>query len=347
MDLDVFGWLADWYGCGQYRVGMPLWALRDHGYRVMVAERMPPELIASRDVFAKPVVIIGQRVVRTDASGIWQRLALAGRHRLVFEVDDDLTSIDPRSNPAGAELYSAPEPVTNLRRNVEVADAVTVTTPRLAEILGQWNPNVHILPNCIAEDLLKLPRKVTDNGKVTIGWGGSFTHLMDFDVAGAQIRRFITRNPHTEFHCIGTDFTGYLKIPQAQSRFSEWDSNFDVYYRKIDFDIGIAPLAPHVFNKSKSFIKALEYAALGIPAVVSDGPTYGDFVQHGQTGFLVKRDYEWGQYLRALTEDTAMREEMGRNAQALAAQYTIQGNAWRWRDAYGLKPKETHKEAVA
>lgn len=340
MDLDVFGWIADWFGCGQYRVGIPLWGLRELGYRVALAERIPPELSEPKAfrLGERPVTIIGQRVCKPDPSGIWQRLAAEGFHRLVYEVDDDLFTIDPRSNPAGAKMYGDPVIAANIRRNCEVADVVTVSTPHLAEVFGQFNPNVVVLPNVVLGDLLQLERPKRE--RLTVGWGGSFTHLMDFDESGPQIRRWLARHPEADFHCIGTDFTEHLRFPADRTRFTPWSPDFDSYYRSIDFDIGLAPLKSHVFNRSKSHIKALEYAALGIPAVVSAEPPYERFVDHGQTGFLVRRPHEWGQYLSLLASDPGLREEMGQRAKELAASYTIQGNAQLWREAYGLKARE-------
>jgi hypothetical protein len=66
-----------------------------------------------------------------------------------------------------------------------------------------------------------------------------------------------------------------------------------------------------VFASSKSYIKALEYAALGIPVIASDAEPYRDFVVHGVTGFLVRRDHEWLSYLRELASDDGLRQSMG------------------------------------
>ena len=40
------------------------------------------------------------------------------------------------------------------------------------------------------------------------------------------------------------------------------------------WDIGIAPLADSAFNRSKSAIKTLDYAALGLAVLASDVPAY-------------------------------------------------------------------------
>jgi glycosyltransferase involved in cell wall biosynthesis len=124
-----------------------------------------------------------------------------------------------------------------------------------------------------------------------------------------------------------------MKIPEAQLVTTPWIDGVDNVWRAIDFDIALAPLRPHVFNQSKSNLKALEAAALGIPIVASDCGPYPEFVEHGKTGFLVKRDHEWAKYLRELVNDEAMREEMGAAAKAKARQWTLEGNIEDWRVA--------------
>jgi glycosyltransferase involved in cell wall biosynthesis len=101
-----------------------------------------------------------------------------------------------------------------------------------------------------------------------------------------------------------------------------------------DLHIGLAPLADDHFNRSKSYVKTLEYAGLGIPVIASNVGPYRDFVQHGITGFLANNEAEWTRYLRLLGSDENLRQWMGTNAREVAAKNTIQGNAWRWLNTY-------------
>jgi glycosyltransferase involved in cell wall biosynthesis len=88
-----------------------------------------------------------------------------------------------------------------------------------------------------------------------------------------------------------------------------------------------------VFNQAKSAIKATECAALGIPVVASAVRPYEDFIQHGVTGLLVHRDHEWGQHLRALVNDPAMRTEIGAAAREHARRHTVSAIAPLWEKA--------------
>jgi glycosyltransferase involved in cell wall biosynthesis len=100
------------------------------------------------------------------------------------------------------------------------------------------------------------------------------------------------------------------------------------------FDIGIAPLKDTEFNESKSYIKALEYAAVGIPCVVSKVGPYRDFVEHGVTGFHAEKPGDWKKYVGELVHNVELRTMMGKSARLKAWDYTIQGNIHLWKDAY-------------
>ncbi len=304
--------------CAYYRITLPFDALAAHGYNIQTACGWDERC---RDY----QVIVGQRIGKPEALPIWRRLA-AG-HRLVYEIDDDVWNLDDTNFRAllehDAVLMDA------MGHCAEVAHLVTVSTEVLAEMLRPFNPNVVVLPNHIDGRLLDIERPRRD--RVVVGWAGGDSHLKDFKAVAPQLKRFLKRHPDTEFHSIGTDFHRVYGWP---ARHTGWSSHIWDYYRTVDFDIGIAPLAPTKFNRSKSHIKALEYAALGIPVVASDEPPYRDFILDGVTGFLIRRDHEWGQRLHELVSDAGLREGMGRKAKERAAEYTIQ-RGWRlWADAY-------------
>jgi glycosyltransferase involved in cell wall biosynthesis len=275
-------------------------------------------------------VLVGQLICTPTQSAVWQQAAQlpSPRPALVFELDDDIWNL--HSTNHGASRLNDDEVRVSAERNIALADAVTVTTNHLAEVVSRFNSNVHVLPNCVDEALLRHERP--RNERVTIGWAGGSSHDNDFAFVRNELRTFLRRHTDVDVHMIGSDYRRELGRPDA--RHSGWSENLVEYLTKIDFDIGIAPLAYHAFNKSKSDLKVLEYAALGIPVVATDFGPYSDSVQHGVTGFLVKRPHEWARYLRDLVNDEQMRTEMGDNARRWAATRTIQANVWRWETAY-------------
>jgi hypothetical protein len=325
--LDVFGWMADRTGCGTLRIELPLLELRARGMATAFSERMSDQV--------QPAVIIGQRVCNPGPSSRWQQLAAqVNRLRLVFELDDDLWRIDP-SSPIAHRFFNGPGVQDRLEANLRVADAVTVTTEELADVVRPLNANVHVIPNYLPAWLLQHERPRRE-GVVTIGWGGSSTHAMDVGEVGAQLRQVMTRNPQTELHLMGSDYAQAMGVRgRERVRFSEWTSSVPEYWRSVDYDVMLAPLKPSIFNRSKSPLRPMEAAFLGIPVIASNFGPYADFVKDGLTGYLVSRDHEWGKRLRELCNDAAMREEMGAAARLQAADWTLEKNVSRWVDVIG------------
>lgn len=321
--MKVFGWVADYQGCGYYRVGLPLWALNNCAGVMTVAH---PTLHDS--VKRGADIIVGQRICKTGVTKTWQEMC-DKRLNTVFEIDDDLYNIPPSNAEAHEYFVQNPEMGKNLHANAAAAKAVTVTNQHLADLMGKDNPNVHILPNCIDGALLMAERPVND--KVTVGWAGSATHHGDFKIVAPHLRRFFRNNPDVDMHFIGHSYADSVK---KDARHTPWTIEISDYYKTIDFDIGIAPLANDIFNRSKSYIKALEYAALGIPVIASDVEPYRNFVKHGETGFLVNHSWEWSHYLNLLVQDEPLRRKLGEAAKEVAADYTIQKNVIKWYKLY-------------
>jgi glycosyltransferase involved in cell wall biosynthesis len=308
----------DGHACAYYRVLLPMDAMTAHGHEVGTA-------VGWSEQCREYPIISAQRIGNAETVPIWRRLA--ADHRLVYEIDDDLWTIDPTNwQPY---IDHPPAVLDMIEQCISVSDLVTVSTDRLAEVVGQFNSNVVVIPNCIDARLLDVERSRCD--RLTVGWAGGASHLRDMEMIASELRRFLRRNPQVEFHNVGTDFREYAKV---RGRWTDWQADMWDYYRTVDFDIGLAPLVESPFNRSKSHIKCLEYAALGIPVIASDVEPYRSLVLDGVTGFLIRHDHDWGRRLYELTHDTAMREEMGVKAREVAAQWTIQDSWQRWESAY-------------
>lgn len=329
--MKIFGWAADLAGCQYYRIKIPLDAVSDENDDILYGIKMPVGCLEDSEF-----TIVGQRVCNPAPTRLWKDLSGAGR-KLIYEIDDDLFHVDPSSTSA-YQFFGNPAIQSNIRKSARLATRVITSTEPLAEIMRDFNDDVVVRPNTIPSWLLNEQpfRRREKENSVTIGWGGSPTHHMDFEEVGNHLRRTLERHPNVEFHAIGTNYASWMKIPQDRCRFTPWITDVPSFFRAIDYDIGIAPLKNHVFNRSKSHIKALECAALGIPVIASNVEPYRNFVQHGVTGFLVNSDHEWGSYLRELINDKPMREAMGQQARKEARNWTVEAHADSWRKAYTL-----------
>lgn len=327
--VKVFGWQADEQGCGFYRIALPFDAMAARGHEATYGTRMPDWV---RDGEAD--VVVAQRTCEPGPSGIWQRLATQGKSRLVFEVDDDLWSVEPSNRMAHAFYTEGRQ--RRLIENIRVADAVTVTTEPLAEVVSQWNANVHVLPNQIPGWLLDHERPQTD--LVTIGWRGGKSHDRDFGELAKPLRRFLQHpsfRDRAEFHAMGAQYHERVRSNHSRLRWTGWHENVADFLRAVDFDLAVVPLRPSRFNNSKSDLALVEMSALGIPAIVSNTGPYGQAAADGAPCRLATMsDGDWAMHLRDLVNDAEAREQLGKEAREWAAGRTIEGNADRWEETY-------------
>lgn len=320
-------------GCAYYRVKLPMGQLAKHGYDVTLGSA---DVDAGPGITAQTIaghdLIVGQRFNKPGGVHIY-RESRTPATRLVYELDDDVFSVNAE-NFMAYHLWQMPDILDAATHAMEISDVITTTTPVLAEVLSEYNPNVVVIPNHIPGWVCDYERKRRE--RPAVGWAGGASHGVDVGMVVSPVRRFLKRFPGWDLRLAGTDYRPTFKTSRAV--FTRWIHVTDDergYYTSPDWDIGLAPLAANRFNASKSPVKALEYGALGIPVIASDFGPYRDYVKHGETGFLVKRDHEWLKYMSELASDVGLREKMGAAAREQARQWTIEEGWERWASTYG------------
>lgn len=334
--LRVLGLPANPDGTGYYRLWQPFHAMQRAG---MSGVLVPPPgqhgfVPTAREVGEFQVVVQqrpgGQRVV--DA---WEWWRAKTDTAVVFETDDLILNAD-----TSLAHWQDPEVDRTVRRCLDLAHLITVSTPALADALADATRDgadrIRVIPNRIHADLLTMPRKATrPEGKtLTLGWAGGATHFRDLLMVQDPLNAVLDAHPDVDMHWVGYDDPAAAF--RDRGRFTRWQPNIWDYYGVVSsFDVGAIPLRSTPFNDCRTPIKALEYAALGIPVVASDMPAYRGFVEDGVTGYLVKTPDEWQKRLTELINDPEARAEMGGNARRLAAGWTIQEHWTERADAYG------------
>lgn len=334
---------ADEQGCGLHRL---IWAAlclksREYDVRIISPQRRATFLRGALNVSGKMVdvhvppdadVIVLQRITHrhlVDAIPLIQRKGIA----VVIDMDDDLAAIDPR-NPAFAAMHPknavSPDHSWHFAQLAcEAASYVTVSTP---ELLMRYAPHNRgeVLFNCIPERYLKMEH--TDS--TTIGWAGSVhSHPDDLQATGTAISQ--VTSPSNPFHVVGPPdgVRSALSLAYDPTGTGPLDPQKGWPIGVNSLGIGIAPLATSKFNRSKSWLKPLEYAALGVPCVMSDLPEYARLNQLG-VGRLARKPKQWVRYLRELLEDRNARDTLARRGREVAAGWTIEGNAEKWWGAW-------------
>lgn len=341
---------CDTGGCGYYRARWPGAALAAQGCDVVVADTEPmgqwrddngvPRLLNILDVDYDVIVLQRPLAKRWAAHAIRQLQAQGVT--VIVEIDDDFHAL-PKGHPARAGTSAMKSEDYNrgwLRRACEQADLVTCTTPAIAE---RYAPHgrVAIIPNFVPAAFLTFER-TDSHDRPIIGWTGSLqTHVNDLPVVGTAVRDVLA-DTDARLHIVGTGVgvARQLQLEQIDSA-SGW-VEFEDYPRwYASLDVAIVPLEACRFNDAKSWLKGLEAAALGVPVVCSPTEPYRRLAAAGMCE-LAEHPDEWRMKLARLVRSEQLRVERFALQRDAARGFTIEGNAWRWWEAWAAARSMSH-----
>jgi len=309
----IFVIATDSAGCWWYRLRLPLMSL-DHDEFEVIWE--PPF-----DNWQPDDIVIGQRIAGRNTA--WLEMCAEPGLTAIYDIDDNLLEIDP-ANTVPYQIFSPI--VQDTADNIAAAQIVTTSTQRLANRLTPLNKNQAVLPNCLHSSWLG--RIDYPHEDIVVGWAGSPFHNQDFRGAPEQFLQYAKQEPRARFHMIGGDPT-LGTVPRSISGFTDMQT----YWNNLDFDIGLVFLSDNEQNQCKSWIKVLEYAGKGIPAIAPRIGQYPEFIEHGVNGFLYSNISEVTHYLLTLSDDE-QRSRMSEAAMSKASEYTIDRQIHRWEAVY-------------
>lgn len=334
-------------GTGQYRLFMPGFALHKQGADVTVdmggAQVIRMAEAGFKDVMRDHVVGLASIpeadvvvMQRPGSRKMAETIPLLQKEgiRVVVDVDDLFDRID-EGNVAQTQFSPLAQDFMNFNwidEACKMADVVTCTTPALKARYGFGHG--HVLPNLVPQSYLSLE---TDKRPRTVGWTGTVdTHPKDLQITRGAIGKAIADHPGWYFHHIGTGkgLKDALGLPREPT-YSGWVP-FDQYPSAMQqVEIGIVPLADTPFNKAKSCLKMIEFAALGVPVVASACPDNLRMYQLG-VGAIVKHPAQWFKRLTPLMESAEARADLAGKSRITMSKHTYEEQCWRWAEVWGL-----------
>lgn len=233
-----------------------------------------------------------------------------GKH--AFKWRDQENGFDLKSNKAKYQAF---------KDAIAQADMVTTTTEYLAEKFRQHNSNVQVCPNSIDFDLWRpIPRPKEMQDEIRIGWFGGDSHFVDLEIFKNLLPRLANKYPKVKIVIQAPPMLEWAqffnKIPKEQLEWYGWAELkwYTLFLASRHFDIGLCPLADNDFNRAKSSIKWMEFAALGATVVAQDMLPYNEFIKNGVNGLLATDEDSWFNQISQLTEDKPYREKLALNA---------------------------------
>ncbi len=284
----------------QYRLGQFVDPLRAEGISLTMAEAK-----GFADWPSLPgydLVIVQKRLMRAS----WVRRVRKGARRLIFDTDDAIWEPHGKKH----SLWTRVRTKHRLSAVTSAADACTVPNGHLAAYLGPLARRVCIIPMALDPEIWR-EGGGREDGRIRIGWSGSPPNLAYLLRLAEVLHEVQKARPQA----LVTVYCG--KRP-------EWPVPLEMEYHDFSpgtepetvrtFDIGLLPLPDDAFAAGKSPIKALQYAACGIPCVANPVGATAELVREGETGFAARDAGEWRDRLIRLIDDVALRRKLGENA---------------------------------
>ena len=306
------------------RMGMPAWD-PDRGFGVKETE--------TTGIFGFSTVVLKLIMDRWAPKQI--ELAKQLGQVIIVDLDDYHEALTPAN-----KAYDATHPEKNKKANREyyeqviaAADILTVSTPFLLEVYSQRHPNVHMIRNGVNPD--QFTSKKPTNRKPVFGWAGATSYRNnDLEQLREWLPDFLEEHD-VYFHHAGhqeeaPSFAEVTGIPARRVTTSPIVPIAD-YARGLQFDVGIVPLNIIPFNKAKSNIKGLEYAASGIPYIATDIEEYRLLHETG-VGRLASTPEVWRIHAEALLDYSTRKKEAAIANAIVRRQWTVQARANEWAE---------------
>jgi glycosyltransferase involved in cell wall biosynthesis len=333
--LRIFFAQADTEGCAYYRTYLP---------GIALAALPGVEVIATHEVeIEKHVpwadVIVWQRQNRDELLPARELARKLGKVQ-VYEIDDLMDEI-PEWSPQYAHYPRGCRAIRSIHEWMRACDHLIVSTEPLgrayhAKTGTPWTVSANAL------DFSKWIRKDRSSDRLRIGWTGSTTHQKDLAEAQYAVFRVLEEHPDVDLVMMGYDGGWKHRLAASPSSSDQalasridyypWWADAASYPRAVAdlrIDVAIAPLAKNAFNRCRSNVKLLEFAALGVPVVASAIEPYAE-IEDGVTGMLARDGNDFHRKLDRLVTDEALRKKIGEAARGYVRErYDIRDAAWK------------------
>jgi glycosyltransferase involved in cell wall biosynthesis len=186
----------------------------------------------------------------------------------------------------------------------------------LRDYAGQFNPGAVVNPTTI--DTVHLHNRLKDQhtSKIIIGWTGTHSTMKYLDQVVPVLQK-LEEKYSFEFRVISNQAPD---LPLRSLVFVPWRKETEIA-DLLKFNVGLMPLEDDVWAQGKCAFKALQYMALGIPAVVSPVGMNTEVVDPGINGYICSSFDDWYTALETLIREPEKRIKLG-----LAARQKIEEN---------------------
>lgn len=255
-------------------------------------------------------------------------IARVFRKRIIFDFDDAIwlpNTSTQNKLAAWLKWHSKTKSICRWAWKISVGNNYLANSGlefRHGSAFGNPHPAIFVMPTTIDTENLHNRVKNGPSEGFVIGWTGTHSTMNYLQPLVPVLQKL-------ENHW---DFT-FLVISDQPPPFSLRCLRY-VPWRKatemddlLRMDIGIMPLADDAWSRGKCGFKALQYMALGIPALASPVGVNVEIVRHGENGFLCRTLEDWENSILEMMQTPPLRQRMGLAArQTVEERYSVAAN---------------------
>jgi glycosyltransferase involved in cell wall biosynthesis len=198
----------------------------------------------------------------------------------------------------------------------------------------QFSKHVIYNPTTLDTNNLHNPSLHTkqSNKRPVVGWTGTHSTLIYLEPL-IPVLQELEKEYDFEF-CVIADKNPAL--PLRSFHFVPWSKETEIK-DLLRFDIGLMPLVDDKWANGKCGFKALQYMALGMPALVSPVGVNTQIVDHGENGYVCSTKEEWKLYIKEMIQDEVLRNDLGFSARKrIVENYSVQANSANFLTLFAL-----------
>lgn len=186
----------------------------------------------------------------------------------------------------------------------------------LCNYAKQYNEHAIINPTTIDTINLHNQVKEQDTGQLIIGWTGTHSTMKYLEQVVPVLQK-LEQKYNFEFWVISNQAPAW---PIRSLVYKPWQKETEIA-DLLHFNVGLMPLEDDIWAQGKCAFKALQYMALGIPALVSPVGMNTEVVEHQVNGYICSTPQEWHDNLEEIIRQPALRLKMGKAAREKIQQH--------------------------
>ncbi len=258
-------------------------------------------------------------------------IAKVWRKKIIYDFDDAIWLPNTSENNKIAASIKWHHKVASI---CKWSYKVSCGNAYLQEYASRFNAKAFYNPTTIDTENLHNPALYPKPIKTfpVIGWTGTHSTLVYLEPVIEVLKKLETKYEF-EFCVIANKDP---MLPLQSYRFVQWTKETEIQ-DLLRFDIGLMPLGDDMWAKGKCGFKALQYMALGIPAVASPVGVNTAIIKSGVNGCLCRDRNEWFFALESLLINNSERIRMGSNARyKIEIAYSVLANKNSYIDLFSL-----------